>query len=220
MSKPLYVFDLDETLIKADCSMIWNEFLVEKGIVTDRNFIEEDRRLMNLYVEGEMDIQCYLDFSLEPLATIPKKQISELVEECVKRYILPKQFTQSKSLIERLIQDEVDIIIVSASVTFLVEVVARHLGIKTALGIDLIEQQACYSSEINGIATYREGKVTRLEQWLNETAQSFSEIHFFTDSINDLPLCEYADYTYLVNPSLRLRTIGVDRNWPILSWGA
>ncbi|MEF1307625.1 HAD-IB family hydrolase, partial [Vibrio owensii] len=24
MSKPLYVFDLDETLINADCAMIWN----------------------------------------------------------------------------------------------------------------------------------------------------------------------------------------------------
>ena len=33
MTKPLYVFDLDETLIKADSAMIWNEFLVEKGIV-------------------------------------------------------------------------------------------------------------------------------------------------------------------------------------------
>ncbi len=32
MSKPLYVFDMDETLINADCAMIWNAFLVEKGI--------------------------------------------------------------------------------------------------------------------------------------------------------------------------------------------
>ncbi|CAH8242164.1 conserved hypothetical protein [Vibrio aestuarianus] len=218
MSKPLYVFDLDETLINGDCSMIWNEFLVEKGIVTDCNFIAEDRRLMNLYAEGEMDIQCYLDFSLAPLATIPKATVSDLVEECVTRYILPKQFTQSKPLIEKLIHNEVDMIIVSASVTFLVEVVARHLGMQAALGIDLVEQQACYSSEIEGIATYREGKVTRLEQWFKETAQHYSEIHFFTDSINDLPLCEYADYTYLVNPCPLLRPIGIKYNWTILRW--
>lgn len=31
MSKPLYVFDMDETLFDADCAMLWNRFLVEKG---------------------------------------------------------------------------------------------------------------------------------------------------------------------------------------------
>ncbi|MEF1164968.1 HAD-IB family hydrolase, partial [Vibrio parahaemolyticus] len=49
MSKPLYVFDMDEALINADCAMIWNVFLVEKGIATQSNFIEEDQRLMALY---------------------------------------------------------------------------------------------------------------------------------------------------------------------------
>ena len=49
MTKPLYVFDLDETLIKADSAMIWNEFLVEKGIVDDASFLTEDQRLMALY---------------------------------------------------------------------------------------------------------------------------------------------------------------------------
>ena len=219
MSKPLYVFDLDETLISADCSMVWNEFLVKKGIVTDHNFIDEDKRLMNLYAKGELDMQCYLDFSLAPLTAIPKAQVIDLVDECVQCDILHKQFKQSKALIKKLVGKEVDMIIVSASVTFLVEVVARQLGLKAALGIDLVEQKAFYSSEIKGIATYREGKVTRLEQWLKDTGQSFSEIHFFTDSINDLPLCEYADYTYLVNPCSRLRAIGTERNWPILCWG-
>ncbi|WP_295892202.1 HAD family phosphatase [uncultured Vibrio sp.] len=220
MSKPLYVFDLDEILINADCSIVWNEFLVEKGIVTDHNFIDEDKRLMNLYAIGELDMQCYLDFSLAPLTAIPKEQVSDLVDECVRRYILPKQFTQSKVLIEKLVREQAELIIISASVTFIVKVVARHLGIKTALGIDLVEQHASYSSEIEGIATYREGKVTRLEQWLKETKQSFSEVHFFTDSINDLPLCEYANYTYLVNPCPRLRAVGVERNWPVLCWKA
>ncbi|TKF05158.1 HAD-IB family hydrolase, partial [Vibrio kanaloae] len=28
MFKPLYVFDMDETLINADAAMLWNEFLV------------------------------------------------------------------------------------------------------------------------------------------------------------------------------------------------
>lgn len=60
MSKPLYVFDLDDTLIDGDCAMIWNAFLAEKGITTERNFVEEDRRRMALYAQGKMDMAEYI----------------------------------------------------------------------------------------------------------------------------------------------------------------
>ncbi|WP_425665990.1 HAD family hydrolase [Vibrio tubiashii] len=219
MSKPLYVFDLDETLINADCAMIWNEFMVDKGIATEPNFIEEDRRLMSLYAEGKLDMQDYLTFSMAPLADMPVEQVKLLVEECVKTRILDKQFPQSKSLIEQLSRDGIDMLIISASVTFLVEAVGRHLGIHTALGIDLVSEADHYTAKIQGVPSYREGKVTRLKQWLKERSESYSELHFFTDSINDLPLCQYADYAYLVNPCPRLKAHANQPNWTILNWG-
>ncbi|AYO17786.1 HAD-IB family hydrolase [Vibrio owensii] len=219
MSKPLYVFDLDETLINADCAMIWNEFMVEKGIATASNFIEEDQHLMGLYAEGKMDMEDYLTFSMTPLENTPIEQVNALVEECVENHILAKQFPQAKTLIEQLSRDEIDMVIISASVTFLVEAVGRRIGIPNALGIDLVEQGNCYTAEIEGIPSYREGKVTRLKQWLQAQPETYSDIHFYTDSINDLPLCEYADYAYLVNPCPRLKELTDRPNWTVLSWG-
>ena len=219
MSKPLYVFDLDETLINADCAMIWNEFMVEKGIATAPNFIEEDKRLMGLYAEGKMDMEDYLTFSIKPLENMPTEQVNALVEECVENHILAKQYPQAKTLIEQLSRDGIDMVIISASVTFLVAAVGRHLGIPTALGIDLVVADNRYSAEIDGIPSYREGKVTRLKQWLETQPDNYSEIHFYTDSVNDLPLCEYADYVYLVNPCPRLKEHTNRPNWTVLSWG-
>ncbi len=218
MSKPLYVFDMDETLINADCAMIWNAFLVEKGIATEPNFIEEDKRLMKLYAEGKMNMEDYLEFSMAPLSNMPIEQVKTLVAECVETQILPKQFRQSKTLIEQLTRDGIDMIIISASVAFLVETVARRLGISTSLGIDLIERLGTYSAEISGIPSYREGKVTRLQQWLAAAPESYTEIHFFTDSINDLALCQYADFAYLVNPCPRLEVYANQPNWTVLRW--
>ncbi|MFM2590595.1 HAD family hydrolase [Vibrio sp. TBV020] len=220
MSKPLYVFDMDETLIDADCAMIWNEFLVEKGIATSPSFIEEDQRLMALYAKGELNMEDYLAFSMAPLANMPKEQVARLVEECVTRYILPKQFTQSKTLIEQLTREGIDMMIISASVTFLVSAVGRHLGISNALGIDLVEKQGGYTAQILGVPSYREGKVTRLKEWLEAQSESYSSIHFYTDSINDLPLCEYADYVYLVNPCPRLKDYAIHTDWANLSWSS
>ena len=99
-------------------------------------------------------------------------------------------------------------LMISASVTFLVAAVGKQIGITHALGIDLQVENNCYTSCIQGIPSYREGKVTRLEQWLASKADQYTDIHFYTDSINDLPLCEFADHAYLVNPCPQLAEHG------------
>ena len=218
MSKPLYVFDMDETLVNGDAAMMWNEFLVEKGIASDASFVEEDQRLMGLYTQGKLDMEDYLTFAMQPLADMTTQQVNALVEECVDTKVLPNLFKQTLPLIEQLKRDEIDMLIISASVTFLVEVVGRKLGIPEALGIDLVEKQGRYTSKIEGVPSYREGKVTRLEQWIAAQPTTYSEIHFYTDSINDLPLCEYADYAYLVNPCPRLKALADRPNWQTLNW--
>lgn len=218
MSNPLYVFDMDETLIDADCAMIWNAFLVEKGIATHPNFIAEDQRLMGLYTQGKMDMEDYLEFSMTPLANVPIERVNELVQECLTTHILPKQFEQSKTLIAQLESEGIDMLIISASVTFLVKAVGEAIGISNALGIDLVENNHCFTAEVSGVASYREGKVIRLKDWLNEQSKSYSSIHFYTDSINDLPLCEFADYAYLVNPCPRLAALSDRPNWAVLDW--
>ncbi|MUJ36854.1 HAD family hydrolase [Aliivibrio fischeri] len=220
MTHPLYIFDLDETLINGDCAMIWNEFLVDKGIVTAPDFLEEDKRLMTLYSRGLMDMEDYLTFAMFPLKNIPTDQVEILIEECVKERILPLLFPEAKILIHQLKADNVDMIVISASVSFLVKIVAKNIGIEHAIGIDLKEQEGCYTRYILGIPSYREGKVSRLTEWLNGGDKTYSVLHFYTDSINDLPLCLYADHTYLVNPCEQLAVYSKKKNWQILAWGS
>ncbi len=218
MTKPLYVFDLDETLIKADSAMIWNEFLVEKGIVDDASFLTEDQRLMALYSQGKLDMDDYLKFAMAPITHLSLGDVEKLVNECVDKWIAPKQFQQSIPLLEQLNKQGVDTLIISATVSFIVQAVAQHLGVEQSMGIELVTEDDRYTAKVSGVPSYREGKVTRLEQWLSARDETYSEIHFYTDSINDLPLCERADYAYLVNPCPRLKAIADRPNWTILHW--
>ncbi|RJX70026.1 HAD family hydrolase [Vibrio sinensis] len=219
MPKSLYVFDMDDTLINGDCAVIWNEFLVSKGIANQANFLEEDRRLMSLYAQGKMNMEDYLQFAMTPLRNIPVEQVKAWVDECVEHCILPRLFPQAKQRIEELTRDGCDMLVISATVTFLVATVAKRIGITNALGIDLKQKNGIYTSEILGVPSYREGKVTRLEAWRRTQAQAYAPIHFYSDSINDLSLCQYADFTYLVNPCPRLREHADQPNWIILNWG-
>lgn len=119
---------------------------------------------------------------------------------CVREAILPRVYPQAWELIRRLRAEGEQMLIISASVSLLVQAVAAALEIDQALGIDVAMVDGGYSGEITGIPSYQQGKVARLAQWREAHPQYDGEVTFYTDSINDLPLCLHADRVRLVNP--------------------
>lgn len=219
MTNPLYVFDLDHTLIGCDCMMEWHQFLVEKNIAASAEFLAEDERLMEQYANGELDMAAYLAFSLSPLKDKSVEAVAKLAQECIKTRILPKQYPQAKTLIDSLKKEGKQMVVISASVTFLVQPIARALGIDVALGIDLKISDDRYTNEIEGVLSYQQGKVTRLQQWMATQDTTFDEIHFYSDSINDLSLLQHADAGYLVNPCAKLVAYKDEPTFTTLRWG-
>ncbi|CAM3139355.1 HAD family hydrolase [Vibrio rarus] len=219
MNAPLYVFDLDETLIDTDSATLWHQYLVEHNIITDTHFLVEDASQMQLYAKGELDMQHYLHFAMAPLASVPKQQLRQLARTFAQQRIAPLVFSQAKALLNELQQSQTTIIVISATVDYLVQAIAEELNIQHAFGIQLESNNDCFSSAIKGIATYREGKVACLEAWLkvNPHYQHHSVI-FYSDSINDLPLCQRADACYVVNPCPMLNHEAQLNHWPILHW--
>ena len=72
---------------------------------------------------------------------------------------------------------------------------------------------------IHGVPAYREGKVTRVRQWLARqglACEDFERITFYSDSTNDLPLLERVSHPVATNPAPALERIAAERGWPIL----
>ena len=214
----LYIFDLDETLLNGDSAMLWHQFLVRENIIQDADFLEEDKRLMALYGQGELDMQQYLDFCIAPITGKPIKKIEQLVEQFIESDISPRIFPQAKKLIKQLQQQGKEIIIISATVDFLASKISQSLNIKHHLAIDLHLQNNCYSPKIKGVASYQEGKVIRLKSWQETQTDQYQSLCFYTDSINDLSLCEYADIVCVVNPCIALASKAKKNNWQHLTW--
>ena len=76
-----------------------------------------------------------------------------------------------------------------------------------------------FTGEIAGTPSFREGKVTRMDQWLAERGWHWQEVEstFYSDSINDLPLLEKVTHPVATNPDERLRAIALARGWRILN---
>ena len=63
----LAIFDLDETLIHGDCATLWSEQMGRLGWVDPQSFMQRNNELMAAYSKGELAMEVFMDFSLEPL---------------------------------------------------------------------------------------------------------------------------------------------------------
>ena len=74
------------------------------------------------------------------------------------------------------------------------------------------------TGEIAGTPSFREGKVTRVGEWLAARGRSWGdvELSFYSDSPNDLPLLEKVQHPIATNPSEALRAIALERGWRVL----
>ncbi len=218
MQTKLAIFDLDDTLIQGDSSVLWTQYLWDKRIITDPSFVEADRQMMEQYNSGTLDMAAYLAFSLQTLSGVSIQQVDQWLDDFVTTCILPRIYPDAISTIEHYRSHKIPIIVISATVSFIVKKIAQHLNADVVMGIDIKESQGSYSTEINGIATFKEGKVKRLMQWIKQQSITDAYLYFYTDSTNDLPMCLFADKVFIINGNKRLQRIATENNWQQYTW--
>lgn len=214
----LAIFDLDETLIHGDCASLWAVEMTKLGWADGEAFIAREQELMRRYAAGELAMEEYMAFTLAPLVGRTPEEIAFVVEPFVEDVIEPIFYSDaSRALAAHRAAGE-RLLVISASAHFLVSAIAERFGIDEVLAIDLELQHGFYSGRTQGVLTYREGKVTRLEAWLTEQGESLAGASFYSDSRNDLPLLQLVDKPFAVNPDPALRAHAEQAGWPILNW--
>ena len=214
----LAIFDLDETLIGGDCASLWAREMVKLGWADGDSFIAREQELMRQYSAGELAMEDYMAFTLSPLVGRTTEEVAHVVEPFVEEVIEPIFYSDATRCLatHRAAGDR--ILLISASAHFLVSAIAARLGIQEVLAIDLEQQHGGYSGNTQGVLTYREGKVTRLQAWLQEHGESLDGAYFYSDSRNDLPLLQLVSQPLAVNPDPVLQQYAEQSGWPILSW--
>lgn len=208
----LSVFDLDKTLINGDSYDLWHEFLLEKGILGDE-YIAKNDEMIALYNRGELDMDMYIKFSEISLRAVSLDDIAKLMPEYLDSKISPIIRDKAKIWLNESKNSQ---IIISATPEYIVNPVSEFLGVKNFIGIRLKVKDNHYIGEYHAPLSYQDGKVDNLKIWLENSQISPKEIKFYTDSINDLPLCEYADTVVCVTPDDKLRNIAIKRGWEIV----
>ena len=217
--KKIALFDLDHTLIPVDSDYEWGEFTVALGWCEASSFRQRNAGFFEQYRAGTLDIREYVRFATQAMREQGAiKSIAAHVR--FMELIIQKAITkQALELVRSHQQAGDEVVIVTATNAFVTRPIASAFGVKELIAVELDrDSEGRLTGEIQGTPSFREGKVTRVEQWLAIRNLGWGDVEttFYSDSMNDLSLLEKATHPVATNPDQRLRALATERGWRIL----
>ncbi len=216
----LALFDLDNTLLSGDSDFEWSQFLIEQGVLDRELFEAKNLKFYEQYKAGVLDIHEFLDFQLKPLSRHARKVLDAWHEEFMRIKVRPMMGAAARALVAKHLAAEDICLIITATNSFVTAPIAREFGVPHLIGTDPEQVNGEFTGNVAGIPSFREGKVTRLENWMAERGwdwSSFSDTTFYSDSLNDLPLLSKVKQPVAVDPDATLREHAQRHGWQIIS---
>lgn len=213
----LAIFDLDNTLIADDSDYLWGQFLVDQGIVDKEQYEHANAKFYEDYRQGKLDIVEFLNFSLQPLADNEPEQLYQWREQFIEQIITPILLKPAQQLIDKHRARGDTLLVITATNRFVTEPIVKLYGIDNLLATTPEFVDGRYTGGFMGVPCFREGKVTLLEAWLENSPHTLKGSWFYSDSHNDLPLLSLVDNPVAVDPDEKLVEAAKQADWSIIS---
>jgi HAD superfamily hydrolase (TIGR01490 family) len=215
----LALFDLDHTLLPLDSDHSWGVFTTELGWNDPVAFNQRNDEFYAHYQAGTLDIHEYVRFATRAAREKGATEAAHAHARYMDEVIRPRITPEALALVRSHHHAGDTVMIVTATNEFVTRPIAQAFGVSELIAVELERDVSGWiTGEIRGIPSFRDGKVTRVAQWLSQQGLDWAdaEITFYSDSMNDLPLLEKAHHPVATNPDARLRQLATDRGWRIL----
>jgi HAD superfamily hydrolase (TIGR01490 family) len=218
-SGKLALFDLDNTLLEGDSDHAWGEFLISNCLVEEKAHREKNDHFYDQYKQGVLDIHGYVAFTLQPVMQLDRTQRAQLIAKFMEQSVEPIILDKGKELVRAHLDAGDFCIIITATNEFISTPIAKLFNADLIIATQLQINNDMYNGKILGAPCYQDGKVAKLNAWLDqqETCFNLNDAVFYSDSINDLPLLQEVATPVAVDPDQRLREKAQSEGWKILT---
>ena len=216
----LALFDLDNTLLAGDSDYEWGQFLIDQGVLDRDEYEAQNRAYYDQYVAGTLDIHEYLGFALRPLATHEPADLDRWHAEFMRLRITPMITPAARRLVDEHSRRGDLCAIITATNSFVTAPIAREFGVRHLIATEPETRAGRFTGRVAGTPCFREGKVARLDQWLQAQGRRLGDFEssvFYSDSHNDLPLLERVTRPVAVDPDEALAAEARRRRWAVMS---
>jgi len=216
MTQNLALFDLDNTLLAGDSDYNWSLFLINEGLLDAKSHQARNDQFYQDYKNGCLDIYAFLEFQLKPLSEYPKKFLDELNAKYLETVIRPMMTQKAQDLVNKHKAAGDLCVVITATNSFVTKPIASAYGIEYLIGTDPEMVNGEYTGGVSGVPSFKEGKVTRINQWLGERGThlaGYSTSYFYSDSHNDLPLMKLVTNPVAVDADATLTAYAKENGW-------
>ena len=216
----LALFDLDNTLLSGDSDFEWSQFLIEQGVLDRELFEAKNLEFYEQYKAGTLDIHAFLDFQLKPLSRHTRKELDQWHKKFMRTKVRPMMSDAGKKLVASHRAAGDICVIITATNSFVTAPIAREYGVEFLIATEPEQENGEFTGRVHGVPSFREGKITRLETWMQQhdwTWGDFADSIFYSDSLNDLPLLTLVKNPVAVDPDDTLRSHAEQHGWRVIS---
>tara|TARA_Y100000741_G_scaffold358419_1_gene337561 strand:+ start:368 stop:1021 length:654 start_codon:yes stop_codon:yes gene_type:complete len=213
----LLIFDLDNTLLAGDSDRNWGIFLAEQKVV-ESSYLDESEKFYDNYYDGSLDIDGFLSFCLKPLIENNMEYLLKLREQFIEDKIKPIVTQPGKEIINHAIQNGKTVVIATATNDFVTRPIADLFNVQTLIATEFEIKNQQFTGKVIDVPCFREGKLNKVQKWVNDNNFDLSKASFYSDSFNDLPLLEKVKTPVIVDGDDKLVEIGKNRDWDCVSF--
>jgi len=212
----LALFDLDHTLLTGDSDALWCDFLMLRRVVDPAVFAAANTDMDSRYRAGKAGAQEFCEFYVSTLTGMTRTTGEALRKEFLDKVIRPRIPADARALVERHRQAGDVLVMTTATNRFITELTAIEFGIEHLIATEIEEFHGAFTGRTRDVLNMREGKVTRLSDWLAKRGWPqvmMGEATFYSDSINDLPLLSVVGTPVVVDADAKLAAEAGRRGW-------
>jgi HAD superfamily hydrolase (TIGR01490 family) len=216
----LAIFDLDNTLLDGDSDYNWGIYLVKKGYLDEEEYKVKNQKFFEEYQHGKLDIFAFAEFQFQFLKNNTRKFLNDVLSDYIDEIIKPMVLKKAVDLVSQHKEAGDSLLIITATNSFITKPIGELFGIENLIGTDPEEHLGEFTGKVKGTPSFKEGKVTRLFDWLDARdfkLTDFEKTFFYSDSHNDLALLEVVTNPVVVNGDKILLEKAQEKNWPTLN---
>ncbi len=208
-------FDMDKTLIAENSGSLYMKHRYERGEIGGMELLKG----LGVYVQyklGVLDIRNWTRTMTKQFEGRVEAELEREAEQWFAELVVPAIYPEAEKLVLEH-QEAGDVVaIISGAMRFVVEPLARRLGIEHMLYTRLEVEDGRFTGRIVEPACFEEGKIYWIQQFIEEHDIDLAKSFFYTDSVTDMPLLDLVGHPKVVNPDPLLYRQAVRRRWPVL----
>ena len=151
-------------------------------------------------------------------AGLPCDRVRSLADRCFEAVVRPHLFNEAHDCIAEHRGAGRRLVLVTGSLDFIMEPLAKHLGADACIAPSLVEEGDRFTGELDGPPVGSSEKATRIKAFALRESVDLAASYAYGDSIADLPMLHEVGHPNVVNPDKSLAATARRSGWPIHQW--